>query len=140
MCTWSRNILRAMSGLLAASLAAGCGILDPTVCTMEAVAGIRVELLDSISGEPVRGHVRVVAREGSETFEFDSQVHVDWLVNVDPDTVVFSPVELAYERRGTYDVTAEADGYRLWQRTGVRVRAGECHVQTAELTALLQPL
>jgi hypothetical protein len=53
--------------------------------------------------------------------------------------MVFGPFHLAHEQSGTYEVTVEAQGYSLWQRTGVRVRDGECHVQTAELTARLQP-
>lgn len=135
-----RNLERLMSGLVLASLTAGCGILDPTVCTTEAVPGIRVEVLDSISGAPVRGHLRVVARDGSETSAFDSQVDAVLQPGMDPDTMVFSPVSLAYERAGTYALTAEAEGYRPWQRTGVRVHRGECHVQTVEVTARLQPM
>ena len=138
MSTGRRNVHRLMPALLMASLTAGCGILDPTVCTTEAVPAIRVEVVDSISGEPVRGPVRIVALDGSMSFELDSQ---DVFVppTVDPDTVVFGPFYLASERPGTYDVTVEAQGYGPWQRASVRVRAGECHVRTAELTALLQP-
>ena len=132
-----RNAYRLSLGLLLASVTAGCGILDPTVCTTEARPAIRVEVLDSISGSPVRGHVRVVARDGSQMFEFDSQ-DIVLPPTADPDTVVFGPFYLAHERAGTYDVAVEAQGYRLWQATSVRVRNGECHVQTAELTALLQ--
>lgn len=135
-----RNLERLMSGLVLASLTAGCGIFDPTVCTTEAVPGIRVDVLDSISGAPVRGHVRIVASDGSETFEFDSQADAVLPPGTDPDTMVFSPVFLGFERAGTYEVTAAAEGYRPWQRTGVRVRRGECHVRTAEVAALLQPI
>lgn len=137
MARGKRNTRRATLGLLT-SLTAGCGIFDPTVCTLEARPAIQVEVMDSISGEPVRGPVRVVARDGSATYEFDSQ-HVFLPPMADPDTVVFGPFYLAHEQPGTYEVTVEAQGYRLWQRIGVRVREGECHVQTAELTALLQP-
>ena len=138
MSTGRRSVHRLMPALLLASLTAGCGILDPTVCTTEAVPAIRVVVLDSISGEPVRGPVRIVALDGAMSFELDSQ---DVVVPPpeDPDTVVFGPFYLASERPGTYDVTVEAPGYGPWQRAGVRVRAGECHVRTAELTALLQP-
>lgn len=135
-----RKLERLMLAFALASLTAGCGLLDPTVCTTEAVPGIRVEVLDSITGAPVRGHLRIVARDGSETFEFDSRTEVVLPPGIDPDTLVFSPVFLAYEQAGTYDVTADAEGYRPWQRTDVRVRRGECHVQTAEVTALLQAM
>ncbi|HSJ30484.1 MAG TPA: carboxypeptidase-like regulatory domain-containing protein [Longimicrobiales bacterium] len=132
-----RNVIRLPVGLLLASVTAGCGILDPTVCTLEARPAIQMDVLDSISGSPVRGHVRIFARDGSQTFEFDSQ-DIVLPPTADPDTIVFGPFYLAHERPGTYEVTVEAPGYRLWQRTSVRVRDGECHVQMAELTAQLQ--
>ena len=138
MRTGRRNVYRVTVGLLLASMMAGCGILDPTVCTTEARPAIQVDVLDSISGSPVRGPIRVVASDGSEMFEFDSQ-DIVLSPTADPDTVVFGPFYLAHERPGTYDVAVEAQGYRMWQRTGVRVRDGECHVQTADLMALLQP-
>jgi hypothetical protein len=45
---------------------------------------------------------------------------------------------LAYEKPGTYEVTVQQTGYRLWTRTNVQVTRDECHVQTVSLTALLQ--
>jgi hypothetical protein len=131
------TVSRLTLGLVLACVTAGCGILDPTVCTADARPGIQVALLDSISGAPVRGPVRVVVRDGSVTEEFDSQ-DVPLPAGADPDSVVFGPIFMAYERPGLYEVTVEAPNYRLWQVTDLRVRADECHVQTAELTALLQ--
>jgi hypothetical protein len=60
-----------------------------------------VEVLDSESGEPVRGLVRIVARDGSMAYEFDSQ-DVSLPPTADPGTVVFGPFYLAHERPGTY--------------------------------------
>lgn len=46
---------------------------------------------------------------------------------------------LAYEKPGTYAVTVEQTGYRLWTRGNVPVTRDECHVQTVSLTAPIQP-
>jgi hypothetical protein len=46
----------------------------------------------------------------------------------------------ADERPGTYDVTVAVDGYQPWAVAGVEVLAGECHVLTQHLTALLEPI
>lgn len=134
----NRTLYKLTFSLVVASVTAGCGIIDPIVCTTEARPAIRIEVLDSISGEPVRGPVRIVAHDGSVAWEFDSQ-DVFLPPTADPDTVVFGPFHLAHERPGTYEVTVETESYRLWQRTGVRVHDGECHVETADLTARLQP-
>jgi hypothetical protein len=45
----------------------------------------------------------------------------------------------AHERPGTYRVTVKKNGYGDWRASAV-VRDGVCHVQTVDLTALLQPL
>ena len=108
--------------LLAVAAVTSCGILTgPRVCTDEAVAGIRVDVRDSVTNAPITEGVRVIAR--TETFA---------------DTAQGPFYALAFEQPGTYEVTAEAEGYRLWSRSGVRVTRGECHVRTVSLTARLQ--
>lgn len=123
--------------LAAVSATSGCDVLGPTVCTREARPALRVEVLDSLSLEPIRGDVRVSARVGAfvdavvtETFPLDPSVN--------RDTVVFGPFGLAHERAGTYEVTAEAAGYAPWQRSAIRVGEDECHVRTVNVTALLE--
>jgi hypothetical protein len=44
----------------------------------------------------------------------------------------------ATERPGVYDVAVGATGYRTWERRGVRVRDGGCHVKSVSLSAKLQ--
>ena len=49
-------------------------------------------------------------------------------------------VGLAFERVGTYDLTATAAGYRVWTQTGVVVDRDLCHVITVPIAARLQRL
>lgn len=136
--TMDRTVCRLTLGLLLPLVTAGCGILGPSVCTLDVRPAIRVEVLDSISGDPVRGTMQIVARGGSATFEVDPNQFF-FPPGVDPDTIAFGPFHLAQERAGTYSVAVEAEGYRPWQRDAVRVRDDACHVRTVELTARLQP-
>jgi hypothetical protein len=100
---------------------------------------IRVAAVDAVSGDSVRGEVRVLAQDGAALFELDTEdIVLD--PSVDRRTVAFGPFDLAHERPGVYEVSVEAPGYQLWQLSDLRVRDGECHVRTAELTALLQPV
>ncbi len=48
-----------------------------------------------------------------------------------------SIVSGAHERAGTYRVELSAPGYLDWSRDGVKVDRDACHVQTAQLRALL---
>ncbi len=100
-------------------------------CTDEARPGLAVTVRDSATGAAVPpAGTTVVAREGAyaDTARYGTAALAG---------AVFS---LAYERAGTYAVRVERAGYRAWERTGVRVAAGACHVRTAGLTAALQPL
>ena len=45
----------------------------------------------------------------------------------------------AGERVGTYEVAVSKPGYATWIKSSVRVTKNECHVNTVQLTALLQP-
>lgn len=132
---------RTLALLVAAVIAGGCrAILDggDTVCQQYAAYGIHVEVLDSITrAAAVEVGTLVIAREGAYA---DS---ARWAGGVPaPGPVPARPPRfgLAEERPGTYDVTVERPGYRVWQRTGVRVLRDECHVKTVSLTALLQRL
>ena len=54
------------------------------------------------------------------------------------DTTRSLPASLAYESPGTYTVVLEVPGYLRWERTGIRVRADQCHVTTVQVTADLR--
>ncbi len=112
-------------GVSVAALAGMLGCSDPigTICTEEARPGILVTVRDSVTSAPVAG-ARVVARTPTAADTSDGL----------PD----GTYPLAYEKAGTYEVTVEQTGYRLWTRGNVQVTRDECHVQTVSLTALLQ--
>ena len=117
-----RHLVRA--GMIVAGLPAlaACGLFTgPRVCTDEARPGIRVIVLDSLTGAPITDGVRVIARSGTFADTSEAGFHA-----------------VAFEQAGTFDVTVEKDGYRLWSRDDVRVQRDECHVRTVELTARLQ--
>ena len=100
------------------------------VCTEEARPALMIGLADSLSGATTGfTNVTIVATDG--TFA-DSVVLPTY-----PGDPYNGPVALAYERRGTYTVSARADGYATWSKTGVVVSGDQCHVSTVSLTARL---
>lgn len=107
--------------LLAATLV-GCG--NPLVCTLEARPGLVVSVEHAGTGEPVAGAL-VVARDGAFADSARTRER--------------GGVSLALERPGTYEVTAEKEGFFRWIRSGVEVDEGPCHVETVGLTARLVP-
>lgn len=97
-----------------------------TVCTLEARAGLTVDVRDSVTNAPAgRGSI-IVARSGSAA-------------DTSRDTGVFDgPYGLVYERAGTYSLTVLQKGYRLWSRSDILVTKGDCHVNGVAVTARLQ--
>ena len=82
---------------------------------------------DSATNALVGRGARIIARDGNfaDTANFSN--------------VYDGPYGLGRERAGTYDVTVEQQGYRVWSRAVVKVTRGECHVRTVAITARLQP-
>lgn len=115
------------SVLLAGTFAVMACDGDPVACTEQAVAAIVVSVQDSASGAPAGRGARIVARDGAFADTARATVSYD------------GPYALARERSGTYTVTVEQQGYRLWSRSGISVSRDRCHVRTAALTARLQP-
>ena len=111
--------------LVGLTAAAGCNLLTEPACDLRALPAIVVTVRDSVTGTPLAGGARVIARDGAFADTVESGNGAD----------AYHP---AHERAGTYEVTVEQPGYRLWSRSGVRVRRGECHVNSVRLTALLQ--
>jgi hypothetical protein len=109
-----------------ALLASGCELISGgTACTAQAVPGIMVDVRDSVTSAPAGRGSRIIARDGAvaDTAKF---------------TEFDGPYGVAYERAGTYTVSVEQQGYRLWSRTGIRVTTDECHVRTVSVAARLQ--
>src|SRR5207248_3026156 len=106
------------------SLAAtACDRLTP-VCTMEARPGISAIVRDSVTGAALAAGAIAVVREGA---------FLDTLRGVD------SLVSGVFERAGIYQLQVSHSGYQPWSRNGVRVSAGECHVETVRVVVLLVP-
>ena len=106
----------------------GCSasVTDGTVCTLEARAGITVDVRDSVSNALVGRGSRIIAREGA-------------VADTSTDTPVSDgPFSLVYERAGTYALSVTQTGYQPWTRAGVQVTKGTCHVNSVAVTARLQ--
>ena len=107
---------------LACALAGGCSSL-PTACTTDARPALLVSVFDANSR--VLLSAKVVARDGAYA---DSA-----LTNRQYGT------GLAIERPGVYDLTVTAARHETWTRTGIRVEAGDCHVEGLHVEAALVP-
>jgi hypothetical protein len=116
--------------------ATACDILAPVNCTDILLPGIVVHVADSATSRPVPGRVAVSVRDG--TFVDSTGGETALPSGVDVDSVYHGPFYRAFEREGTYRVDVQAPGYKPWSRSGVRVNASRCHVETVELHAEMQ--
>jgi hypothetical protein len=112
---------------------AGCRLFDQQrMCTLNLVWGISVQVRDSVNGALGASGAKLVARSGTYA---DSMSYPAGHPEMDAGTLV-----AAGEHAGLFTVTITKAGYRDWTKNDVRVTGDECHVNTTELTALLQPL
>jgi hypothetical protein len=109
------------------TLASSACKLVPGPCTTNAAPAVSVAVHDSASNALVGRGAKIIARDGAFADTADITNEYD------------GPYGLAHERTGSYDVTVEQQGYRVWSRAGLNVTRGECHVQTVSITARLQP-
>ncbi len=122
--------MRRICLLLLGGLVAGCE--SSVTCVSIPVPAVRVVVNDSASGAPAASGARLVVRDGTYA---DSTAFPAGHPEVDS-----MPLYGAENRPGIYEVTVRKAGYRDWLRSGVKVTQGQCYVNTARLTALLQPL
>ncbi len=99
-------------------------------CTAEFRFGIVVRVVDSVSSADAAAGATVVIRDGA---------YVDSLPAPPDQSFPGASFAGAGERAGTYTVTVTKAGYRPWARNGVVVTRNECHVNTVQLEARLQP-
>lgn len=98
----------------------------PVMCTMQAVAALNVDAIDSAKGTPATMGSSIVAR---------SDTYADSTPGAAPTN---EPVGLAFEKAGTYTVTVTKPGYKPWSQQGIVVGRDECHVIPQRITAKLQ--
>jgi hypothetical protein len=109
---------------------AGCSRDDVEMCTMELRPSIDVEVRDSVTGAPIAAQASAVARW---------KAFVDTLHPARVEGGATISLAGIPDRPGRYTLTIEAPGYQTWEKTGVVVRKGKCHVETVKLVARLQP-
>lgn len=114
--------MRRSAIVLAALLVHGCDFPLLGVCTDQLVYGITVTVRDSATGELLGSDPSGVLTDGSYRETMESAGPSLWG---------------APERPGTYDIEITAEGYRTWNRKGVRVEMewDGCHVETVKLEA-----
>ena len=93
----------------------------PVMCTKEMRAGIVLDIVDELTGNP--------ALSGS-TITLQDQSYVE--------TLSQGSSAGAWEREGNYDVIISHPDYLTWLRRNVLVTADECHVHTVEIEARLK--
>jgi hypothetical protein len=118
--------VRAACALVALGCSASHGVTDGTACTLEARAGITVDVRDSASNTPAGKGSRIIAQEGAVADTSQQTLFGD------------GPYGLVYERAGTYTLSVTQNGYQPWIKTGVQVTKGSCHVNGVAITARLQ--
>ncbi|MEQ9103172.1 MAG: hypothetical protein RIE53_00595 [Rhodothermales bacterium] len=98
---------------------------DGVVCTTEARPAITVTVTIDSGETPEDGIYEATVTDGDFR---------------DTQPVVNGNASLAHERAGTYRVAVTTtQGQPVWHQDDVRVTRDECHVETVELTALVEP-
>jgi hypothetical protein len=110
----------------------GCDLLEPKVgCTLIAVPGISVSLVDSLTNSPIPVRAAtIVATDGA---------YADTIFGtaLAPDATDTN-AGIAYERSGTYTLKVVVAQYREWVKSGIRVTEDQCHVETVSIIARIQ--
>jgi hypothetical protein len=109
----------AVLALLAAPLAAGC----EDVCSLEGRYGLAVAVLDPT--QVPLADATVTLRDG------------DYVETLGADDYFDGQYKGAIERAGIYVIEAKAPGFQAGRIEGIRVRVGDCHVDTREVELVL---
>jgi hypothetical protein len=133
MFAFARNPSRLSVLGIAAACRTACNVFTgDRVCTLELRTSLSVNVIDSQSGARIDSGSTVVVLGGA--------VHDS--VTVPAQGNLSFPTAWWYENEvpaGTYSVFVRKTGYTDWTRSGVVIKAGECHVSSpAQLTAAMQ--
>lgn len=110
----------------AALLVSACG-LEPEACSLEAIAGLNVSVVDDSTGRALCA-ATVTATEGSYSETLETFTSTAPCAHIG-----------AFERAGTYDVAVAANGYVAETVRDVEVEDGGCHVKPATFEVRLSP-
>ncbi|WP_141491513.1 carboxypeptidase-like regulatory domain-containing protein [Longimonas halophila] len=112
-------------------LTTGCDLTDNPLCPAVIEPAVVVEVRNAVSGGLEADGVTGTLTDGAVR---DTMIVAE--ANGEGETI---SLQGALGRPGTYEVTITKDGFEPWVRSGIEVAEGECNVQTARLTAELQP-
>jgi hypothetical protein len=120
--------MKYLASLLIAVLSA-CESLGVRHCDDILIPGIRVTVVDSVSGAIID------VPDGAVIASSGAYADTARLPDRGPRGVFF----VVDDRPGIYQVRVTAAGYAAWHREGVRVpQADRCHVQTVDVVARLR--
>lgn len=111
-------------------LLASCADGVAPICTSELRWGLAVSVIAPPAAEPDARGTMLLAIDGAFRDSVDLRQTV---------TLVARPTVRFLSRPGTYTVRVLRDGYRPWERTGVRVQEGRCGIEEVALRAVLEP-
>ena len=127
--SWTYDAVAGRSDTLALTITLAPPEASP-ICTTTEVPAIELLVRDSTARRLPPSDVMAVVRDGA---------YVDTLATsrmLRPDSLVLR-LRGAAERPGTYTITVSHPEYGEWRRTGIQVRANECHVVTRRFTVPL---
>ena len=113
--------------LLMASTCENSSDDNQIVCTLEAVAGLSVTVIDSQTNLPLVENVIVTAADGNYQENLELVPGLEY---------IFSG---AYERVGIYTLTVTKEGYQTYTSSPITVTRNVCHVITEQVQVVLIP-
>jgi hypothetical protein len=127
-----QNMIRPGIAVLITLSLSGCNVLDalvPRECGEMIDPGFEIEVRDARTGAPAAFDASGTARGEEDTYPIETGSR-------DAETALLMT---GFTPAGVYDVIVTKPGYQAWIATDVRVRQGECTVETTQLEARLEP-
>jgi hypothetical protein len=113
---------------------------DPQgACPGPLLAAIQLEIRDLETGLPAACGSTATVVDGAFT-ETQTRESCDSPNSPVPDPLLPLLMTFAFGRPGTYDITIEKPGYKVWRTEGVRVGSNVCGVSPVTLQAFIEPL
>ena len=108
----------------------------PKVCTLEALSGIKIQILDIDTSENLSCNSSAIVSEG----EFEETLTTSHMCDqtVTDDNLLF--LYGLEERSGIYSLELSVPDYESYFQDDILIKEDECHVIPKELTILVTPL